>query len=144
MRLLVLSITLLALVLNACGEKKTGPVAIHYDRDTCEQCRMIISDPHYATEVRDQNGAVHLFDDPGGAIVWLSQHDQDTAHTEIWVMNMRDGKTWLNARTAWFLPTGATPMDFGYGAVATAEDGAIDFGAFRTAILANRTRGASQ
>lgn len=129
------------LALAACGGPATGPEPIHYDRDTCEQCRMIISDPHFATEVRTPDGKLHRFDDPGGAVLWMDAHGIDAAAAGVWVMNMRDGKTWLDAHTAWFVPAQATPMDYDYGAIAQHEDGALDFAAFRARILAQKSRG---
>ncbi len=128
------------LALAACGGPKSGPEPIHYDRDTCEQCRMIISDPRFAAEVRTPDGMLHRFDDPGGAILWMAAHGVDAAATEVWVMNMRDGKTWLDARKAYFVRARATPMDYGYGAIAQQEKGALGFEAFRARILAQKNR----
>ena len=57
-------------VLGGCqGEPESGPVDIKYGRETCEYCRMIISDPRFAVEVRQKPGAkVYKFDDIGDAI----------------------------------------------------------------------------
>ena len=130
----------LAVALAACGGPRSGPEPIHYDRDTCEQCRMIISDSHFAAEVRDAGGVLHRFDDPGGAIVWMDAHKVDPAKAGVWVMNMHDGKTWLDAHKAYFITVQATPMDYGYGAIAKPATGALDFDAFRAKILARKDR----
>lgn len=130
----------LAVALAACGGSANGPEPIHYDRDTCEQCRMIISDSRFAAEVRDADGVLHRFDDPGGAIVWMAAHHVDPAKAGVWVMNVRDGKTWLDAHKAYFAPMQTTPMDYGYGAIANPEAGALDFDAFRAKILAQKDR----
>jgi hypothetical protein len=42
------------------------------------------------------------------------------------VTDFRDGQ-WLDARTAYYVPGQRTPMDFGLGAVAQPEPGALAF-----------------
>ncbi len=127
--------------LGACGGPKTGPQAIHYDRDVCEQCRMIISDPHFAAEVRGKDGVLHRFDDIGGAVLWMKAHGGPGAQAEVWVMNMRDGQGWLDARTAYFVADQTTPMDFGFGAIAEKTDKAVDFDAMVRSVLARPKMG---
>lgn len=131
---------LLFLALAACGGPKTGPEPVHYDRDVCEQCRMIISDPHFVTEVRTKDGVLHHFDDPGGAVIWMDEHQVNPALSEVWVMDVRDGKTWLDAHTAWFVKAQTTPMDYGYGALAEKRQGAISFSDFVHLIRARKGR----
>jgi len=127
--------------LSACGGPKTGPQAVHYDRDVCEQCRMMISDPHFAAEVRAKDGVLHRFDDIGGAVLWMNAHGGPDAQAEIWVMNMKDGQGWLEARTAYFIAGQTTPMDFGFGAIVGKTDKAVDFDAMVQAVLARPTMG---
>jgi nitrous oxide reductase accessory protein NosL len=123
--------------LSAC-KKESGPQPIHYDREVCEICNMIISDPHFAAEARTPEGELHKFDDIGDAIHWMIRQDWYKAGKqpkEFWVMNMRDGKTWLDARKAWYLPKQISPMDYGYGAVAEKADGAVSFEEMKKAVI---------
>ena len=126
------------LALAGCKERK-GPDPIHFDRETCEICNMIISDPRFAAEIRDPKGKVHKFDDIGDAIHWMIRQDWFKAGKkpkEFWVMNMKDGKTWLDARKAFYLPGQVTPMDYGFGAVPEREPGAVTFEEMKKRVIA--------
>ncbi len=128
--MIALSFCLLAAAgLSGCKEK-SGPEKIRYDRDTCEICNMIISDPRFAAEVRDPEGKVHKFDDIGDAIHWMIRQDWYKAGKrakEFWVADMKTGRKWLDARNAWYLPGQTTPMDYGFGAVEEKRPGAVSF-----------------
>lgn len=106
----------------------TGPVEVTWDRDTCERCRMVISEREYAAEVRGgPRREIYKFDDIGDAILWLgSQSWGDDPTTEIWVAAHDDGH-WINAYEAWFSRGHRTPMDFGLGASEEAVAGALDY-----------------
>ncbi len=124
--------------LSACKPKE-GPEPIRFDRDMCEICDMIISDPRFAAEIRDPDGKIHKFDDLGDGIHWMIRQPwakQGKKAKEIWVMNMRDGKTWLDARKAWYLPGQITPMDYGYGAIPEKEKGAVSYEEMKRDVIA--------
>jgi len=123
------ALALAAPLLAGCKEKK-GPEPIRYDREACEICNMIISDPRFAAEIRDPDGNIHKFDDIGDAIHWMENQPWFKAGEkpkEFWVMNFRDGKTWLDARNAWYVPGQHSPMDYGFGAVPQKEPGAVSY-----------------
>ena len=120
----------LLLALAACGES-AGPVEIKYDRDVCENCGMIISTPRYAAQLRTADGKVHKFDDIGDALAWLEKQCISPDGTkEFWVMDSAEGKTWLDARKA-FYARGRSPMNYNFAAVAKPAEGAVDFSAMR-------------
>lgn len=135
------------LALSACWNgEKTGPEDIHWDRDACELCIMLISDPRFAAEVRGgPKKKLYKFDDVGCATNWLNTQDWagDPA-TEIWVADAsstRENVIWLDARTARYLKGEISPMNYGYTAVAPSPDHAtpvgIDFVQMTTNILAD-------
>jgi nitrous oxide reductase accessory protein NosL len=127
-------------ILAACWqEPESGPVDIKYDREACEYCRMIISDPRFATEIRQGRGKqVFKFDDIGDAMHWLNKAPwKETAETEIWVRDMNTGKKWLNARKVYFLAGQHSPMEYGYGAIAENRQGALEFEEMRKAVIAH-------
>jgi copper chaperone NosL len=125
----------LLLALAACQQDK-GPVEIKYGREACEMCGMIISEPGYAAEVRAvSDNKMHKFDDIGDAVNWLEMQGVGLQGAkEIWVMNSDDGKTWLDARNA-FYRKGRSPMNYNFAAVAAPQQGAVDFMTMRKQAL---------
>lgn len=115
---------LIAFVLSACsGDPRTGAVEPKWDRDTCERCRMVLSDRFHSAQVRygapGGRSRVQLFDDIGCAVIWLRDKPwRDDPATEIWVNDHRTG-AWIDARTATYLKGQQTPMEYGLGAQAS-------------------------
>lgn len=123
-----------ALALSAC-DSNAGPTEVKLGRDVCEMCGMIISDPRFIAEVRLADGQAHKFDDAGDAVNWLSQACVDPIQAkEFWAIDERDGKTWLDARSAVWLPA-KTPMDYGFAAAPAGTPGAISFAEMRAKVL---------
>ncbi len=125
-------ITLLALVLSACsGEPATGPEEVNWNRDACDHCRMMVSEPDFAAQVRyftdSSKSKVATFDDIGCAVVWLQESPwSEDERTEIWVVD-HSSKEWINARTATFIPDRITPMNYGLGAQSDSLEGGLNF-----------------
>ncbi len=125
-------IMFLALVLLACsGEPETGPEKVNWSRDTCERCRMMVSEPDFAAQVRyfaeNNKSKVATFDDIGCAVIWLEEGSWSSdERTEIWVVDHRN-KEWINARTATFIPDRNTPMNYGLGAQSDPVAGGLNF-----------------
>jgi hypothetical protein len=120
-------------LLAACsGEPPTGPVEVKWDRDQCERCRMVVSDPFHAAQIRQPAGQgrtkVYRFDDFGCAVIWLDKQSwRDLPGVEFWVTDHRSGD-WIDARKAVFAPGQVTPMEYGLGAQREAADGGgMDF-----------------
>ena len=130
-------------LLGGCfGEPETGPVEIVYGRDSCDYCRMIISDPRFAAEIRRGPGRkVYKFDDVGDAVFFLDEQSwKDEEGVEFWVMNVRDGKTWLDARASYYISGQQSPMAYGFGAVPNAGEGAIDYATMVAKVLKGGSR----
>jgi copper chaperone NosL len=133
MRSLVLALLALALPgLTACSrDPGTGPVAVKWDRQTCERCRMVLSDHEHAAEIRvkesDGRSKVHFFNDIGCAVLWLEDKPfRDAPGTEIWVTDWRTGD-WIDARKAHYVVGQVTPMAYGLGAQAEPAQDAMTF-----------------
>lgn len=115
------SYLLVLIMLSACsGEPQTGPVDTKWDRDSCERCRMVLSEPHFATQIRyfppGKYSRVAKFDDFGCAVLWLQDKPwKEDSQTEIWVADHRNGE-WINALTATYVARNNTPMAYGLGA----------------------------
>jgi len=148
-KLLLGGAALPVLWLTGCSKRDSdhGPGKMHWDRDTCTRCNMIISDRRFAAQIRGgamdgKTGVakrkIYKFDDIGCALFWLQEQKipwADSADTEIWVTDAQTGE-WLDARTAHYLAGKTTPMLYGYGALRAPAAGSVDFQTMKTAILA--------
>lgn len=129
----------LVFLLTACGKGNEGPADPKWDRDVCERCRMVLSDPHYAAQVRylpegKKHPRILWFDDVGCATLWLADKPwKDAETTSIWVNDHRTGQ-WINARTAHYVEMNNTPMAYGLGAQSDSAPGSLDFAAAMTHI----------
>ena len=126
-----------AALLAACKEQTEGPEDIHWGRETCAICGMIISDARFAAEVRGgPDRALIKFDDVGDAVHWLSvQPWKNEENVEFWVMDSNTGADWLEARNVFYHTDAVSPMDYGYRAVPTQEPGAVSFEVMRAGVI---------
>ncbi|HFD79772.1 MAG TPA: protein NosL [Gammaproteobacteria bacterium] len=130
---------------SACSRgPETGPVEVKWDRDTCHRCGMVLSDRRHAAQVRGgpagERTRVYLFDDIGGAIVWLQEQPwKNDPRTELWVTDYRNGH-WIDGFKATYLSGQRTPMDFGLGAQEGALEGGMSYQQARELVMANEAR----
>ena len=101
-----------------------GPVAIVWDRQVCEHCKMHIGDPRFAAQFQTSDGDVVSFDDPGCLADYLREHPSDA-----YALYFRDydGDRWLSQAEAGFLPVEDSPMGYGIRAVGKETPGALDW-----------------
>jgi len=114
----------LALFFNACEKKDSNdPAKVHWDRDMCDRCKMVISEKQHAVQIKNQKtGEIYKFDDIGCVSLWFKEENiswQDNA--TIWVADIKTSK-WLDAKTAFYTTNNITPMGYGFGAHEKKED----------------------
>lgn len=116
--------TALLTCLTSCGSREQEAPALVFDVDTCDHCRMLISEPAYAAAYRIGDREM-VFDDIGCLVARLSA-EEEAGSAEIWVHDVED-HDWLSAAAATFvqLPDLATPMASGIVAVRDAEHAAM-------------------
>lgn len=110
--------------MSGCDTKiDINPKKVHWDRDMCERCRMVLSDRKFSAQaINPDNGRKYVFDDVGCVILWFKENNiswKDKA--VIWVNDTRTGE-WIDARKAFYDVTNITPMGYGFGAHAKKED----------------------
>ena len=115
---LLLSALFLTLSFSGCEKKSTTAVAkVHWDRDMCARCVMVVSDRVNTVQVRHpETGKTYMFDDLGCTVLWFEEENiawKDKA--VIWINDNKTGK-WINARTAFYDTGNITPMDYGFAA----------------------------
>jgi len=125
MRVLLLLLGLyLTLFTTGCETKNTSQVhKIHYDRDMCARCAMVVSDRKNSVEViNPENGKYYLFDDIGCTVLWFDdEHISWQDKAIIWVTDAKSGE-WIDARKAYYDTENITPMAYGFSAHKAKED----------------------
>ena len=117
------TILVLAFSFNGCEKKsKTDLVKVHWDRDMCARCVMVVSDRKNTVQVKDPNtGKAYMFDDIGCMILWFNEEKikwKDQA--AIWITDVNTGE-WIDARTAFYDTENITPMAYGFSAHKTKD-----------------------
>ena len=115
----------LGLFFTACNsEVNTKPKEVKFDREVCERCKMIISDRNYAVQVvNPQDGKSYYHDDIGCAILWFEESEISWKNEAIiYVADANSGK-WIDAKKAFWTFGATTPMDFGFSAYESKQDG---------------------
>ena len=112
-------ILLLALMLfNVACENKTtsnGVKKMHWDRDMCARCVMVISDRKNSVQVKIEK-ITYKFDDIGCMVIWAEENDMNLlTKSKIWITDAHDG-TWIDAKNAFYTSGNTTPMGFGFSA----------------------------
>lgn len=98
---------------------RVGPEPVAYGRDVCAQCRMHISQPGFAGEIRDRDGMLTKYDDIGCMLRAMMRKHQEIP--EAWVEDHGGGGfVPLLSATLVRLQNRNTPMGHGLIAFATA------------------------
>ncbi|MBX6330239.1 MAG: nitrous oxide reductase family maturation protein NosD [Gemmatimonadaceae bacterium] len=107
----------------ACVGRDPAPIA--YGRDSCDYCRMQITDPRFGAELVTQTGKVLRFDSIECLAGYYASTDSARVRS-LWVSDYAHPGTLIPARTALYLrvPGPGSPMGRGLLAVATARDAA--------------------
>ncbi len=105
------------------GVKRDAPVSLHWDRDMCDRCVMVISDRKNALQLRDPHtNRVYKFDDVGCLALWFKEENVDYKDSvKIWVTDLDSGD-WIDAREAFWTAENITPMGFGFSAHKSKEN----------------------
>ena len=108
---------------SACEEKsKTDVAKVHWDRDMCARCVMVVSDRQNTTQARDPHtGKKYMFDDIGCMVLWFKEENIEWKDKAVvWITDVNTGE-WINARTAFYDTENITPMAYGFSAHKTKE-----------------------
>lgn len=113
----------IGLFIVGCGSQDQGSPRIRYGEETCDRCRMIISEKRFAAAYRTESGALRKFDDLGCGV--LHQKEQGETITQFWGYDYEE-TDWLDVRQAFLVHSSEllTPMGYGIAMVTTADKAA--------------------
>lgn len=96
----IIALFLSSLFLSSCGN--SGPEPIKYNKDSCDFCKMAISENQFAAEIITKKGRVYKFDD----VACMLKYTEANADVEIknyYVSNFLNGEELIDATTALFV-----------------------------------------
>jgi len=121
----------LVLFAFACKQEADfSPRKINFDRDICALCLMGVAEQEYSVQLINQWGKVVWFDDIGCYVNYVGSDDWKRfvgeGQSKAWVANCETGE-WIDANKAFYRFGDRTPMGYGYGALALANDSTYDY-----------------
>jgi nitrous oxide reductase accessory protein NosL len=106
-------------IFSGCQDNtlEEGMKKVHWDRDICERCKMIISERKFAVQILNpKTNQSYMFDDLGCAVLWFKEEKLDWFNeAKIWINDASSGQ-WLNAKEAIYVSNTLTPMGYGLSA----------------------------
>lgn len=112
-----------------------GPQSIVWDRTSCAECRMAVSEKPYAAQLQTADGQVLDFDDPG-CLFRFVEGEKPEVHA-MWFRDVREDR-WIRGSEVAFIESGPSPMGFDLGAVPAGSAGSIGLEQARAQVLAAR------
>jgi hypothetical protein len=99
-------------------------VPVVWDKETCGECGMAVSEPRFAAQLQTRDGRVINFDDPGCLFIYVSRYHP--AVRAVYFHRM-DGEEWLNEDRVGFVPVMMSPMGYNLGAVPRDTPGSLSY-----------------
>lgn len=109
--------------LAACSE--TGPQEINVGKDQCDNCRMTISEPKYATQLITEKGRLYKFDDISCLNDYEVSNTETTANAKKYVADFPSGK-FIESSTATLIKGGDIKSPMGGNTQAYQDKAAAD------------------
>ena len=107
----ILTPILMLLFLGCESKTDSGIGKIHWDRDMCSRCVMVVSDRHNTVQLKDPTTKKqHVFDDIGCMAVWFDETKPSFKDSvKVWINDASNGE-FIDARVAFFKNQKKKPM----------------------------------
>lgn len=113
-----ISITIFAALLALLTACEPKPQPIEFGHDQCEYCRMMITEPEFASQALNHRGRSFKFDSVECMAAFdLTADDPDQIHS-LWVPDFHSSENWLQSTEAVYLKSESlrSPMGLGLSA----------------------------
>ncbi|WP_340690357.1 nitrous oxide reductase accessory protein NosL [Hydrogenobacter thermophilus] len=110
----------LPLLLFSCATDKPQPIKV--GEDVCEQCKMVIADKRFASEVITKKGKVYKFDAIECMVGYYNENEEEIKRA--YVVNFLNPEEFLPAESAYYVrsPQIRSPMGMNLSAYRSRED----------------------
>jgi hypothetical protein len=98
----------------------------------CSDCNMDVENLNYLAEVITKNGNTYFFDDIGCVVSWAKKHQSNIE--KIFTKTL-DTNRWVDAKSAWYTRTAASPMGYGFAAMEDKKEGLISYDTMKLYML---------
>ena len=121
---LLAAVSVISFAVHRSQALPAGPQPIGWDRESCTECHMLISDRHFAAQLQAADGAIRNFDDPGCLMLYVG-HQHTRLHA-IYFLDSKSGQ-WLKSEETGFVRSTGSPMGRGVAAVRKTLPGALSY-----------------
>lgn len=103
-------------------ETQKGVSTVHWDRDMCSRCVMVVSDRKNTVQMRNPDTQkTYMFDDIGCLALWFEEEKPSWEDRAIvWITDVDSGE-FIDAKVAFYDTNNVTPMAYGFSAHKTKE-----------------------
>lgn len=96
----LMRILAVALLFTACSQE---PAEMYYGSDECAHCKMMITNPQFASQIVTEKGKAIKFDAIECMAVYHRNHNEQLKGAKLWVNNYQNPGQWLLAPDAQFV-----------------------------------------
>lgn len=121
---LLAAVSVVSFAVHRSQALPAGPQPIGWDRESCTECHMLISDRHFAAQLQAADGAIRNFDDPGCLMLYVA-HQRTRVHA-MYFLDSKSGQ-WLRSEEAGFARSTNSPMGRGLTVVRKTVSGALSY-----------------
>ena len=136
--LALLAASALAAIVWFTQKPPEGPQPVIWDKESCAECQMAVSERGYAAQLQTADGRVLDFDDPGCLASYLAKSAPEVK--AIYFHHLREDR-WLPLAGAAFVPAGPSPMAYDLGAVDPGSPGSCPWSEARVRLLTRQADG---
>lgn len=102
------------ILLYGCTDKKH---TVHWDRDMCERCKMVVSDRKNTVRMQEANSKkYYVYDDIGCYIWWIERDGNFKGKVGEVVINDSQTGEWIDMKNALYTAGNISPMGYGFWA----------------------------
>ena len=115
---------MLFFLLIGCEKKVSTKLHdVHWDRDVCKRCAMVVSDRKHTVQViNPKDGQSYMFDDIGCTVLWFKEDKIEWKNEAVlWIIDASN-EEWIDAKKAYYTSENITSMAYGFMAYKVKQD----------------------